>query len=285
MSAAAATAPSTKTARGTAGEAREFSRNGVRIAYRVSGKGPSIIFGHSLLCDGRMWDGVIEALGGRYTIYNVDARGHGGSTAPGPFTLEDLADDWRALLDHEKISRALLCGLSMGGMTAMRLALASPERVRALALLDTSADPQPAWERVKFRAMAEIVRRFGHLKFLYGEVEKVMFGRASRTEQRALVDAQMERFREQVPGEVYWAVRAVIDRGSIHARLPSLRVPARVIVGADDRATPPDRSRRIAAQLAGASLVEIARAGHLSALEFPGELARELAPFFDAAPE
>jgi pimeloyl-ACP methyl ester carboxylesterase len=265
-------------------DARTLERGGARIAYRVTGDGPPVLLGHSLLCDGRMWDGVIARLGGRFRIYNIDVRGHGASTAPAPFTLEDLADDWRALLDQEKIPRAILCGLSMGGMTAMRLALASPERVAGMALLDSSADPQPAWERFKFRLMVEALVRVGHHRLLDRAVAPLMFGPDSLRDRREVVDAQLARIRENAPAQIYHGVRAVIERRSIHDRLPSLRCPVRVIVGADDRATPPERSRRIAAAIPGARLSLVPRAGHLSAVERPDEIARQLAEFFSSIP-
>src|SRR5262245_8096981 len=124
-----------------------LERQGARIVYEISGEGPPLLLGHSLLCDTLMWELVAPELAKHWRVININARGHGGSTAPSPFSLEDLADDWIAILDQERIERAVLCGLSMGGMTAMRLALAAPERVRALILLDTSADPELVQKR------------------------------------------------------------------------------------------------------------------------------------------
>src|SRR5689334_9659767 len=100
-----------------------LERGGARILYEVSGDGPPLLLGHSLLGDSLMWELVAPELARTLRVINVNARAHGGSTAPSPFTLEDLADDWLAILDREKIDKAVLCGLSMGGMTAMRLAL------------------------------------------------------------------------------------------------------------------------------------------------------------------
>ncbi|HZS38324.1 MAG TPA: alpha/beta fold hydrolase [Polyangia bacterium] len=268
---------------------KSLERGGARIAYSVSGPPygvsldePAVVLGHSLLCDRRMWQDVAPRLAERRRVISIDVRGHGASTAPGPFSLEDLADDWRAILDAEKIPRAILCGLSMGGMTAMRLALASPERVAALALLDSSADPQPAWERVKFGVMAHVVARFGFLRVIGAAVKPVMFGRTSIKERRELVERQWARIEENDPKALFHGVRAVIDRRSIYERLPTLRCPTLVMVGAEDRATPPERSRRIAAQIPGARLESIERAGHLSALEQPDVVARTLGEFFDS---
>jgi pimeloyl-ACP methyl ester carboxylesterase len=267
-----------------------LERQGAHIAYDVSGPEgaepapPPIVLGHSLLCDTRMWEGVAPVLARRRRVLNVEFRGHRRSTAPGRFQLEDLADDWRAILDAERIDRAILCGLSMGGMTALRLALASPDRVAALVLLDSSGDPEPAWALVKYRAMAEAVRRIGYLRPIDRAVADVMFGPATLAHEQALVDRLVERIHEHDPRQIYFAVRAVIDRGDLHDRLAAIACPTLILVGEDDRATPPERSVRLAAAIPGAVMKVIPRAGHLSALERPDAVAAAITGFLDALP-
>ena len=97
-----------------------------------------------------MWDPQVPALAERYRVVTYDTRGHGDSPAPpGPYSLDDLVDDLVALLDEVGAERAHVAGLSLGGMTAMRLAAREPERVHRLAVLCTSAkpDPQPFLDR------------------------------------------------------------------------------------------------------------------------------------------
>ena len=76
-----------------------LERQGASIHYTVSGDGPAVVFAHSLLCDGSMWDGVFDALETEIQRITVDLRGHRHSSAPGPFSLEDLARDLVAILD------------------------------------------------------------------------------------------------------------------------------------------------------------------------------------------
>ena len=140
-----------------------IERQGARIAYEISGDGPPLLLGHSLLCDARMWELVAPELEKSFRVVNINARGHGGSTAPAPFTLEDLADDWLAIIEKEGLKSPILCGLSMGGMTAMRVALTSPGAARAIIVMDSSADPELPRKRVEYLAMAKLVRRFGPL--------------------------------------------------------------------------------------------------------------------------
>jgi pimeloyl-ACP methyl ester carboxylesterase len=256
-----------------------LERQGARIFYETEGQGPAILLGHSLLCDNRMWEGVAPELARTHRVININVRGHGGSTAPHPFTLEDLAGDWLAILDREGIESAVLCGLSMGAMTALRVALAAPERVRGLILLDTSADPEVPPKRIQYAAMIELVRAFGHIDFIYKIVKRIMFSETTLRERPWIAQREIYRMKEKDAHQLYHAVHAVFDRGTVLDRVPQINAPALVMVGADDVATPPIRSERLAAALPNARLHVIPGAGHLSALEAPSAVIREISEF------
>jgi pimeloyl-ACP methyl ester carboxylesterase len=258
-----------------------IERDGARIYYEVEGAGPALILGHSLLFDGRMWAAVVPGLARHFRVINVDARCHRHSTGSGRIAIEDLAADWLAILDHEKAPRALLCGLSLGGMTAMRVALRAPERVAAMALLDTSADPEEPGNRVVYRVLAEIQRLVRLDPLVDPIVERKMFGRTARGEQPDLVARGMQMIHEKEPRAVYPALRAVFDRESVADRLAEIRCPTLVLCGSEDAATPPTRSRRIAERIPGASLHIIPRAGHCSVMEQPAEVEKLLVDFFE----
>lgn len=111
----------------------------------VSGAGPVVVLSNSLGSTHRMWDAQVADLEQRFTVVRYDTRGHGASPVPdGPYTIDDLADDLIALLDRLDLERAHLVGLSLGGMTAMRVAARNPERVDRMALLCTGAQLPPA---------------------------------------------------------------------------------------------------------------------------------------------
>lgn len=259
----------------------DIERQGARIHYQITGDGPAVLLGHSLLGDGRMWERVAPTLTERYRVIVVDTRGHRNSTAAGAFTLDDLADDWLAILNAEQVDQAALCGISMGGMIAMNFALAHPTRVAALALLNTSADRDPRAIRVQFRLMAETVRHVGFVRPLINTIAAGMFGRTARRTQVALVEQELDRVREKDRDDVYWAVRAVTDRTFLRPRLDAVTCPTRVIVGSEDTTTPPVLSRRITAAVTGARMVTLPAIGHLSVLEAPEAVADALREFLD----
>lgn len=261
-----------------------IERAGAHIHYDIRGEGPPLLLGHSLLFDGRMWDDLLPALSKHHRVVNIDARCHRHSTTRDRFTLWDLADDWIAIMDKEQIDRALLGGLSMGGMTAMRLALKAPERVRAMVLLDTSADPEVPRQRRQYRALAEI-QRAARMDFLvYPIVERKMFSPTTRRLHRDVVERGMGIIREKDPKVLYPAVRAVFDRESITDRLAAITAPTLVMTGEDDIATPPLRARRIADRIPGATLELIPLAGHVSVMEQPAEAEKKILEFLARHP-
>lgn len=247
----------------------ELVRDGATTYYETTGAGPALILGHSLLCDVEMWRDVAPALAARYRVINVEARGHRRSTAPRPFTLEDLAADWEAILDREQVDRAFVVGLSMGGMTGMRLALRAPSRVAGLVLIDSNGDPEERGKRAQYAVMAGIYRRFGLVRPLARRTASIMLGKTSLRQRPELFDLLLETVSRHDRAQVPHAMRAVFRRGPILDRLAAINCPTLVLVGDEDRATPVAKSRHLADAIRGARLEIIERAGHLSALEIP----------------
>ena len=106
---------------------------------------PAVLLAHPLGVTHRLWDATAAALRDRYRVVRYDARGHGRSAVPpGPYTLAEMADDARELLDGLGIEAVHFVGMSMGGCIATTFALAAPARVRSLVLCDTTACYGPA---------------------------------------------------------------------------------------------------------------------------------------------
>jgi 3-oxoadipate enol-lactonase len=262
----------------------ELVRDGATIYYETSGSGPALILGHSLLCDVQMWRQVAPALAARYRVINVEARGHRRSTAPRPFTLEDLADDWQAILDREQVERAFLVGLSMGGMTGVRLALRAPSRVAGLVLIDSNGDAEELAKRAQYTVMGAIYRRFGLLGPLAARTASIMLGKTSLRQRRHLVDELRATAARHHRAQFPHALRAVFGRATILDRLGAITAPTLVLVGDEDRATPVIKSRRLAAAIPGARLEIVPGAGHLSALETPEAITARVLGFLGEHP-
>jgi pimeloyl-ACP methyl ester carboxylesterase len=245
------------------------------------GTGPAVIFWHSLLCDGTMWRRLIVPLKRHYRLLLVDGPGHGRSEGPHhAFPLDDCADAAVQILDSFRVDRATFVGLSWGGMTAMRAALRAPERTRALALFDTSADREGVFNRFRYRVMAAVFRRWGLIPLLVPRVLALMFSGNTLRSRPELAYDLVTKVRSWKRGELGLAIEAVaLKRRSIVDQLSRIHVPTLVVVGEEDRATPPSVNARIACAIHGASFARIPEAGHLTVLEAPEAVATMLEGF------
>ena len=113
---------------------------GASLKVFDEGAGTPVVLLHSLTFHSGIWQAQAGALARDHRVVRIDLRGHGGTAWPEPddVTLEDMADDVLAVMDALDLPAAVVGGLSLGGMVALRVALRRPERVRGLALLSTS---------------------------------------------------------------------------------------------------------------------------------------------------
>jgi 3-oxoadipate enol-lactonase len=225
---------------------------------------PVLVLSNSLGATLEMWRPQVERLAERFRVVRYDTRGHGRSEIPrGPYSLDETGGDVLDLLDHLGVETAHIAGLSLGGMTAMWLGIATPLRVDRLVLLCTSPrmGPSEMWAD-----RARTVREQG-------------------TE--AIVDATMERWltenyrathditwlREMFVGiddEGYANCCSVIERMDLVPNLDGVSVPTLVIAGAQDPATPPDpHAQHIIEGIPGSRLEVLDPGAHLVNVEQP----------------
>ena len=252
----------------------------VAVSHTVNGAAdaPVVVLSNSLGATRAMWDPQVPALAERYRVVTYDTRGHGDSPAPpGPYSLDDLVDDLVALLDEVGAQRAHVAGLSLGGMTAMRLAAREPERVDRLALLCTSAapDPQPFLER------AAVVRSGGTAP-LAPAVASRWVTPAFAAEHPELV-ARLEAMIAGVDDEGYACCCEVVAAVDLREDLGRITAPTLVIAGAEDVALPPPHQRLVADGIPGAELLTVSPGAHLANLERTLEVTGALLAHFDAA--
>jgi 3-oxoadipate enol-lactonase len=235
----------------------------------------------SLLCDGGMWRGQVGPLAALGRVIVLDGPGHGKSEVPPPFTLEDHTRALLQAFDQLAIDRALIVGLSWGGMLAMRVAISHPERLAAMVLLDTSADIPPLRQRIEYRALLAIGRRIGLPPLLLRrQIVPIMFSPETVKREPKLVDDFVRTVGGfPIDGILRAAEAVALNRTSVVEALRTVTLPTLVGYGTEDVATSPVYGRRIASRVAGATLVTFDGAGHLSALEAPLAVNAAIVPF------
>ena len=243
---------------------------GARLHYTVDGAlgAPPLILSNSLSSDLTMWDRQVEQWSRRFRIIRYDQRGHGGSSAPeGEYSMAMLGKDVLALMDHLAIERADWCGISMGGMTGMWLALNAPSRLDRLVLANTSPYMPPAelWDGRIATAKA------GGMEALATPTVERWFP----PEFRARNPETVERTRQMVlatPVNGYAGCCAAIRDMNLRDEIAGIAHETLVIVGERDLSTPPAEGEFIQRSIAGSRLVRL-DAGHVSNIERPDDFA------------
>jgi len=255
--------------------------NGMRINYEIEGSsGPWVTFSHSLACNLRMWDEQAELLRRNYRVLRFDTRGHGGSDAPtGAYTLAQLSEDLKALLESVGIGQTHFVGLSMGGMIGMTFALSYPGIFRTLALCDTSSrvppEAQPVWDgRIK------TAQEQGMEPLVEPTLQR-WFTEPFRNLRPDMMKRVGEMIRATpVPG--YVGCCHAIPRINLTEKLGAIDIPTLIIVGDQDVGTPVAMSEAIHDAIPDSELVILKNASHLSNLEQPEDFNTALDRFLAA---
>jgi pimeloyl-ACP methyl ester carboxylesterase len=259
--------------------------NGTTLHYREAGAGSeTVVMSHSYLVDHRQFERQIDALSTRYRVLAFDHRDHGGSAlALGDYDLSTLVDDTEQFLHATEAVPCHFVGLSTGGFVGLRLALRSPELFSSLTLMDTSAQSEPRWARLKYEVMLAALRTIG-FRPVIGSAMRVMFSDTFLHDRGRQEDVATwrERMMQNDPQGLTRFGRAIFSRDDVLDRLGALTVPTLVIVGQQDRAFDPSRSEAMAAAIPGARLEVVDKAGHLSSIEQPEQVAALLESFVAA---
>ncbi len=239
------------------------------IAVDVAGQGPLLLFLHGIGGNRGNWRDQLPAFAGDFTAAAWDARGYGASDDyDGALDFGDFSADLLRVLDHFKAERAHLCGLSMGGRIAMDFHDRHPERVASLTLCDTQPGlaQMPAEKRREFIRLRQEPLRAGKTPAeMAPEVAKSLIGPTAPPE-------VLQRLIDSMAALHTQSYLKTIEASFLYERVPdlgSIRVPVHILVGADDRLTPPEVARGMARRVSHAALTILPDCGHLANLEQP----------------
>lgn len=242
---------------------------------------PTVVLSNSLGTDHHMWDAHIPLLSEHARVVAYDTRGHGRSPAPsGPYSIDDLADDLVALLDTVGAERAHLVGLSLGGMTAMRVAARNPDRVDRLTVLCTSVHLPPA---SGWRDRAAAVRAGGTESVVDAVVEGRWYTAGFVAAQPDHVARAKAMFNGTSP-EGYAGCCEAIAEMDLTDDLRSIVAPTLAIAGADDPATPPPHLDAIARGVRQGELLVVPESAHLANDEQPAAIGAAIVDHLGLAP-
>ncbi len=256
---------------------------GIETFYLEQGnpEGLPVVLIHAYPMSHRMWERQLEALGPDLRVITYDVRGLG-ATEPGknPFTFETLVEDLLALLDHLKVGRAVLCGLSMGGYIALRTVQRNPDRVFALILCDTQSTTDTNEGRLHRHEAIQTIEEKGVSTFAEGFAKKVL------ADETLMEKTEIAGWVKKIVNSnstlgICRITVALATRLDTTEALAQIKVPTLVVTGEFDKLIPVSKTRDMEEQIPGAQLVVIPKAGHMSNMENPEEFNRQVIGFLN----
>jgi len=238
--------------------------DGARIDYSIAGAptAPTLLFINSIATTRELWARQVPRLSKSFRVITYDARGHGFSqVTAGDYTIEQLGRDALAILDDVGVESAHVCGISLGGITAMWLGVNARRRIKSLVLANTAAriGSLEMWtERIAF------VKQQG-----MATLADLTMPRWFTDEFRAREPQTIEQFRAMVaacPKDGYLSCCAALRDEDLRDAIAGIRCPVLCVAGNADPATPPDALQFIHSRIAGSTMA-LLDAAHLTNVE------------------
>jgi pimeloyl-ACP methyl ester carboxylesterase len=259
--------------------------DGVRIHYQEKGTGTPLVLIHGYTSLTYTWKDVFEPLSKSYRVIAVDLKGFGFSGKPdGDYTRRAQAVLVAHLLDHLHIEKAWLCGNSMGGEVALNVALANPQHVAGLILIDSAGVEvpgrgtlAPAYLSIPVVGRLLIALSLTSDKLVRQGLEKSFYDRSKVTPDRV---ASYYRPLKTRGGQLA-ALRARAQwlQFPVEANLDKINVPTLILWGSQDQLIPLAAGRKLNSLIKDSSLVIFDNCGHLPQEEMPARVIEEITQY------
>lgn len=251
-----------------------------QISAAIHGQGDeTILLLHGFPATGTLWRELLPLLADQYRVIVPDLPGVGRSV-PGkqPVSIEDLGRGMISLLDALQIDQALIAGHSMGGYIALAMAEIAPGRFKGLSLIHSTALPDDEEKKENRRKAIALIEKGGQEAFINANIP-TLFGDVFKQAHPEVIAAQIREGLTVVPETLIAFYNAMIARPERLNILQGADFPVQWIIGDEDKVVPRQKSLH-QSSCARVSFVVIYReTGHMSMLEQPEELAKDLRLF------
>jgi 3-oxoadipate enol-lactonase len=260
----------------------QISSDDADISYEILGSGPPVVLLHPFPADHELWKPAAQALISRYRVILPDLRGHGDSgIGAGPAVMQKHAADIARVLDHEEIGRAPFVGVSIGGYVLFEFWRKYRARVEALILCNTKAQADTPEARAgRLQAAADVMER-GTEPFFESMLPKLL-GKTTYGTRPDLVDGALRMMRKMSPEDVAMVQRGMAERPDSVETLKTINVPTLIVTGDEDIFTGAAEAELMRQNVSNSQMKVIAKAGHYSPWEQPGEVGKLVRQFVDA---
>lgn len=225
---------------------KKIKINDAELAYRDEGSGQPIVFLHAFPLNQTMWDEQVAEFSSTHRVVTLDWRGFGASgLGAEKSSLTVFADDLAGLLDYLEIKSATVCGLSMGGYAAFAFYRKHAERVNALILCDTRATADTEEGKQARYEMAELARNSGASAMVEPMTPRLL-GETTLQTIPHIIERVKKMIEAAQPEGIAQALIGMAHRNDSMDLLPKITCPTLIVVGNEDKLTPPDDAEKMA---------------------------------------
>jgi 3-oxoadipate enol-lactonase len=260
----------------------KITSDDAEIFYDVIGSGLPIVLLHPFPANHELWKPIAQMLTSRFRLIMPDLRGHGESSlGSGPATMQKHASDIARVMDDAGVDRAPLIAVSIGGYASFEFWRRFRDRVTALGLCNTKAQADTSEARANRLQVADDVLQRGTEPFFESMVQKLL-GETTRRSRPDLVEGALRMMRKMSAENVAGVQRGMADRPDSVPTLKTISVPTLIITGDEDIMTGLPEAELMKHNIPGSQMKVVAKAGHYSPWEQPGEVGRLLRQFLDS---
>jgi 3-oxoadipate enol-lactonase len=239
------------------------------LCYQIEGnpKNESIIFIHGFPFNQSIWDNQVEILKNDFRVITYDIRGHGQSElGTNELCIELFADDLIELMNHLKIGKAIVCGLSIGGYILFNAYSRFPGRFKALILNDTKCDEDNINQKINRLNAIKSIESKGLVDYANESLTK-LFTKEHLKSQQSKTNFIKELILKTDKKTIENTLLALAKRHSTCFNLKNIEIPTLIIFGEEDQLTPIAIAKSMGKQIPNSKTVIIKNAAHLPNLE------------------
>lgn len=240
---------------------------------------PVLMLLNSFGATNAMWDAQMGLLSGHYRVIRCDTRGHGDSpTPPAPYSFDDLVSDAFGVLDSYGVEKASVMGLSLGGMTALGMGLAVPERIERLVCCAARADAPEPFVQNWVNRMGMLDE--GGIELVWNNTVGMWLSDSTRNDQPDVEAALRRSFLKTTDAGYLGCANALMGLDYLK-HLDGMTVPTLYVAGENDAAAPPAVMQAMADATPGSEFVTVPDSKHIINADNPSNFAVALLDFLN----
>jgi 3-oxoadipate enol-lactonase len=266
-------------------EQKKIQAGDLNVSYLDEGTQPGVpvIFIHGFPFNKVTWEEQVDLLKDNYRVLAYDVRGHGDSN-PGvqQFSIQQFVTDLFLFMDALYIKKAFVCGLSMGGYIALKAVQQDPDRIAGLILCDTQCAADTEEGKKKRSDTIHAVQASGVKQYAEDSVEKLLSKESLANKKQVVTGIEGAILHTPIE-TIVSTLMALAGRDETCSSLHLIKVPVLIMVGAEDKITPPEASQKMHELIPNSELQILESAGHVSNLEAPEIFNSHLQAFLKTA--